>query len=68
VRGSQRGTSHDGQGLGVVGLGIVGMHQARDEEPRTRNIGRADRAPLGEGGDSGSQECERRTLRGCGGI
>jgi hypothetical protein len=26
------------------------MHQARDEEPGTRNIGRADRAPLGEGG------------------
>jgi hypothetical protein len=49
VRDSQRGTRHDGrQGGGVFGLRIVGMHQARDKEPRMRNIGGADRAPLGE--------------------
>jgi hypothetical protein len=37
ARGSQRGTRHDRQGIGVVGLGIVGTCQAGDE-----------RAPLGE--------------------
>lgn len=33
VRDRQRATRHDGQGVGVIGLRIVGMHQARDKEP-----------------------------------
>jgi hypothetical protein len=68
VRGSQLGTRHDGQGVWVVGLRIVGMYQARDEEPGTRNIGRANRAPLREGGMVEVRKCERRTLQDCGGI
>src|SRR5947209_19693719 len=37
VRGSQLGTRHDGQSVVVVSLGILGMHEARDKEPGTRN-------------------------------
>jgi hypothetical protein len=33
-----------------------------------RNIGRADRAPLREGGMVEVRKCERRTLRDCGEI
>jgi hypothetical protein len=48
VRDRQRATGHDGQGVGVIGLRIVRMHQKRDRAPRMRKTGRADKARLGE--------------------